>query len=183
MAVNDELSEEFPFEEEYGPFCGIFGNNKNVELLQLLLSIPDLSLNKSQLARVLETSFHTVSKVLIQLEKFDVVILNENTRGREKVYSLNLNSPVVKLIDRINLMLYAENEPSFNELLLPNREYFGNAIELRSSPTIRINIDPTFLVNYLQNISSSSSEESGINSFNRDEYGSSSQHYYPMEAV
>ena len=119
----DEDEKDIDIEvEDYGPFNGIFGTSKNVELLQLLLSMPDLQLNMSQLSRVLGISYKTVSKIIKHIEKFNVIQNLQEGKGREKVYQLNFSSPIVQLLEKINLEINFIEEPYMSKLIQRENE-------------------------------------------------------------
>ncbi len=114
----DGFDVDIPLENDnLGPFCGIFGTSKYVELLQLYISLPDLNLNKSQLSRVLNISFNTTTKILNHLKKYDLVKQNQNSTGIQKIYNLNLESPVVQELDKLNLLLFSQEWPELNRLV------------------------------------------------------------------
>ena len=122
MGVSETSDDGFGSAEELGPFFGIFGNTKNAELLQLLISVPDLELNKSQLSRVLGITFPTVTKILKRLERFKIVSIEENIKTQEKLCRLNINSPIVQIMNQFNLMLSAQENPIMELFLLPSYE-------------------------------------------------------------
>ena len=122
MGVPETPDEGICPAEELGPFFGIFGDTKNAELLQLLISVPDLILNKSQLSRVLGITFPTVTKILKRLERFNIVLIEENVRTKEKICRLNINSPIVQVMNQFNLMLSAQENPIIELLIQPYYE-------------------------------------------------------------
>lgn len=78
------------------PFEGLFGNTAELRLLDFLLPLEDVEFEEHELAEEANISIHKTHTILEKFKKYG--ILKEENGG----YALNMDSPIVEAIDKIN---------------------------------------------------------------------------------
>jgi len=90
-----------------GPFDGIFGKSKELEILQFMISEPNGFYNISSLSGILGIHRDTVTRIIAKFKMHNMVELQPG-RGRSKCYRLNGSSKIVKSLDILSVAFIDE---------------------------------------------------------------------------
>lgn len=94
------------------PFMGIFGKTKELDIIQFLIAEPYSYYNISSIADILEMHRDTVSRIMKNFQKVNLVEFTE--KGRSKFYRLNGSSKIVHAVDLLSAGLIDETGPDLN---------------------------------------------------------------------
>jgi len=85
------------------PFEGVLGNSSELRLLEFLLPLQDIEFNVTEISQEVEVSRVTATRII---KKFVAnKILKQRRVGSITYYSINVDSPIVETVKRLNIVL------------------------------------------------------------------------------
>ena len=83
------------------PFEGILGNSRELQVINHLLSLPNLNFTIWELSNLMNISTHTTDRIIKNFLEWDI-LLPPTKKGNTNFYQINKNSVIVKAMYYLN---------------------------------------------------------------------------------